>query len=93
MFCVIYKNDCYYCSNLCKSSSSHSSSLQKGLGLKNISHQIRKQIQGMYETKYPTEKQKRKHIGTEEELTKQDTDDSKIKYVRSDLMEKNNKKL
>ena len=50
-------------------------------------------MQGMYETKYPTEKQKRKHIGTEEELTKQDTDDSKIKYVRSDLMEKNNKKL
>ena len=27
-------------------------------------------------------------IRTEEELTKQDTDDSKIKYVRSDLMEK-----
>ena len=47
----------------------------------------------MYETKYPTEEQKRKYIRTEEELTKQDSDDSNIKYVRSDLMEENNKKL
>ena len=61
--------------------------VQKGLGLKNISS-VRKQMQGMYETKYPTEEQKRKYLRTEEELTKQDTDDSKIKYVRSDLMEK-----
>ena len=62
--------------------------VQKGLGLKNISHLVRKQTQDMYETKYPTEEQKRKYIRTEDELTKQDTDDSKIKYVRSDLMEK-----
>ena len=62
--------------------------VQKGLRLKNFSHLVRKQIQGMYETKYPTEKQKRKHIRTEEELSKQDTDDSKTKYIRSDLMEK-----
>ena len=67
--------------------------VQKGLGLKNISHLVRKQIQGMYETKYPTEEQKRKYIRTEEKLTKQDTDDSKIKYVHSDLMEKKNKNL
>ena len=62
--------------------------VQKGLGLKNISHLVRKQIQSMYETKYPEEEQKRKYIRTEEELTKQDTDNSKIKYVCSDLMEK-----
>ena len=67
--------------------------VQNRLGLKNISHLVRKQIQGMYETKYPTEEQKRKYIRTEEELTKQDSDDSNIKYVRSDLMEENNKKL
>ena len=36
--------------------------VEKGLGLKNISHLVRKQIQGMYETKYPTEEQKRKYI-------------------------------
>ena len=42
----------------------------------------------MYETKYPREEQKRKYIRTEEELTKQDADDSKIKYVHNDLMEK-----
>ena len=45
----------------------------------------------MYETKYPTEEQKRKYIRTEEELTKQDTYNSKIKYVRNDLI--NNNKL
>ena len=61
--------------------------VQKGLGLQNISHLVRKQIRGMYETKYPAEEQKRKYIRIEEELTKQDTDGSKIKYVRSDLME------
>ena len=42
----------------------------------------------MCDTKYPTEEQKRKYIRTEKELTKQDTDDSKITYVRSDLMQK-----
>ena len=62
--------------------------LQKRLGFKKTSHLVRKQIQGMYETKCPSEEQKRKYIRTEEEFTKQDTDDSKIKYVRSDLMEK-----
>ena len=61
---------------------------QKGSGLKNISHLVRKQIQDRSETKYPTEEQKRKYVRTEEELTKQNTDDSKIKYVRSDLIEK-----
>ena len=52
--------------------------VQKGLGLINIPHLFGKQIQDMYETKYPTEEQRRKSIRTEEELTKQDTDDSKI---------------
>ena len=61
---------------------------QKGLGLKNIYHLVRKQIQGMYETKYLTEEQKIKYVRTEEELTKQDTDDSKTKYVRSDFLGK-----
>ena len=42
----------------------------------------------MYEAKYPEEEQKRKYIRTEKELTKQDTDDSKTKYVSNDLMEK-----
>ena len=47
----------------------------------------------MYETKYSTEEQKTKYIRTEGELITEDTDVSKIKYVSSDLMEKNNKKL
>ena len=31
--------------------------VHKGLGLKNISHLVRKQIQGMCRTKYPEEEQ------------------------------------
>ena len=44
--------------------------VQNGLGLQNISHLLRKQIQGMYQTRHPTEEQKRKCMRTEEELTK-----------------------
>ena len=40
--------------------------VQKGLGLKNISHLVRKQMQGMHKTKYPADEQKRKYIRTEE---------------------------
>ena len=47
----------------------------------------------MYETKHPTEEHKRKYVKTEEEITKKDTDDSKFKYVRRYLMEKNDEKL
>ena len=40
-----------------------------------------------------TKKQKRKYIRTIQEISKKPTDDSKIKYVSSDLMEKIIKKL
>ena len=36
-------------------------------------------------------KRKRKYIRTKQEISKKPTDDSKIKYVRSDLMEKRTK--
>ena len=62
--------------------------VQNGLGLKNISHLLRKQIQGMYQTRYPTEEQKRKCMRTEEELTKKTTDSIKITYAGSDFMRK-----
>ena len=62
--------------------------VQKGLGIQNISDLVRKEIQGIYEDKYFTKKQKRKYIRTEQEISKKPTDDSKIKYVRSDLIEK-----
>ena len=60
--------------------------VQKGLGLKDNFHLVRKQIQGMYKTKYPTEKQKRKYTRNKKELAKQDTYNSKIKCVLSDLI-------
>ena len=62
--------------------------VQNGLGIKSISDLVRKNIQGIYETKDPTEEHKRKYIKTEQETSKEPTDYSKIKYVRSDLMEK-----
>ena len=43
--------------------------VQKSIRVKNISHLVKKQIQGMYETKYPTEEEKRKYTRTTEELT------------------------
>ena len=61
---------------------------KKGSGIQNNSDLVRKDIQGIYETKDFTKKQKRKYIRTEQETSKKPTDDSKIKYVRSDLTEK-----
>ena len=62
--------------------------VQKGLRIRNISELVRKEIQGIYETKDFTKKQKRKYIRTEQEISKKPTDDSKIKYVPSDLIER-----
>ena len=45
-------------------------------------------MQGIYETKNPTEEQVRKYKRSLKEINKELTDDSKFKYVRSDLMEK-----
>ena len=67
--------------------------VQKGLDIQNISDLVRKGIQGICETKDYTKMQKRKYIKTKQERSKKPTDDSKIKYVRSDLMEKIVKKL
>ena len=53
--------------------------VQKGLGIQNISDLVRKDIQGIYETKDFTKKQKRKYIRTEQEINKKPTDDSKKK--------------
>ena len=64
------------------------SDVQKGLDIQNISNLVRKDIEGIYETKDFTKKQKRKYIRTEQEISKKPTDDSKIKCFRSDLMEK-----
>ena len=62
--------------------------VQKELGLKNMPDLIKKEICGIFETKKPTEKQKRKYVRTESEITKKPADDSKYKYARKDLMEK-----
>ena len=42
--------------------------VQHGLHVKNISHLVRKEIQGIYENKYPTEEQIRKYKHSEKEL-------------------------
>ena len=49
--------------------------VQKGLGIQNISDLVRKDIQGIYETKDFTKKQKRKYIRTKQEISKNPIDD------------------
>ena len=61
--------------------------VQNRLGIKNISDLVRKNIQGIYETKNLTEVQVRKYKRSQKEISKEPTDDSKFKYARSDLME------
>ena len=63
--------------------------VQKGLVLKNMSDLVKKEICVIFETKNPTEEQKKKYIRTESEITEKPADNSKYKYARSDLMEKN----
>ena len=67
--------------------------VQNKLGIKNISDLVRKDIQGIFEITNPTKKQVRKYKRSQKEISKKATDDSKIKYARNDLMEKNNKKV
>ena len=60
--------------------------VQKGLGLKNTPDLVKKEMCDVFETKNPTEEQKKKYIRTEREITKKPADDSKYKYARSNLM-------
>ena len=61
--------------------------VQNRLGIKNISDLVRKNIQGIYEIKNPTEEQVRKYKRSQKERSKELTDDSKFKYACSGLME------
>ena len=61
---------------------------QDGLGVKNICDLLRKEICGIYESKDLTEKQKKKYIRSAYKITKESTDDHKMKYARSDIMER-----
>ena len=45
-------------------------------------------MQGIYVTRNPTEEQVRKYKRSQKEISRKSTDDSRTKYVRSDLMEK-----
>ena len=58
--------------------------VQKGLGVKNMSDLVRKEIHGIFETKTPTEEQIRKYKRSEKEIDKESK--SNFKYDRSDLM-------
>ena len=61
--------------------------VQKVFGLKNMPDFVKKEICGIFETKNPTEEQKKKHIRSGMDITKKPADDSKCNYARSDLME------
>ena len=60
--------------------------VQNGLGEKNISDLVRKEIHGIFETKNPTEEQVKKYKRAEKELDRECNSNSK--FSRSDLIEK-----
>ena len=62
--------------------------IQNGLGLTNMSDLVRKEIHGIFSTDKPTNKQIKEYKRSLQELTKCPMDDSKIKYVCSDLIER-----
>ena len=61
--------------------------VQDGLGVKNMSDLLRKEMCGIYELKDLTEEQKTKYIRSEYEITKESTNSHKNKYARSDIIE------
>ena len=62
--------------------------IQNGLGLKNMSDLVRKEIHGIFSTDKPMSKQIKEYKRSLQELTKCPMDDSEIKYVCSDLIER-----
>ena len=64
------------------------SDVEKGLGIKNISDLLRKEMCGIFETKNLTEEQKRKYITTRKETNNEIRNDYKFKFARSDIMER-----
>ena len=62
--------------------------VQNRLCLKNMSDLVRKEIQGIFETKKPTPEQIRKYKSSEKEIEDDPESNFKIKYVCNDLMEK-----
>ena len=62
--------------------------VQQGLGLKNMSDLVRKEIMGIRGTNMLTTKQTRKYKRSLKEITKEPMDNSKYMYVRNDLVEK-----
>ena len=53
--------------------------VRKGLGLKNVTDLVKKEICVIFGTKKPTKEQKKKYIRTKSEITKKPADDSKYK--------------
>ena len=58
--------------------------VQEGIGVKNMSDLVRKEIRGIFRTKNPTKDQIRKYKRHEKELDHNST--ATFMYVRSDLM-------
>ena len=66
------------------------SDVQNGLGIKNISDVLRKEIQAIYQTQNPAKEQIKKHKRSKAEIdTKNVHPSNLIKYARSDIEKKN----
>ena len=57
--------------------------VQTRLGFKNMPDLLRKEICGIFETKSPTEEQKKKYIKTESEITKKLAEDSTLDSIKN----------
>ena len=62
--------------------------VQNGLGIKNISDLVRKEICSIFETKNPAKKKIKKYKRTQKEIDRESNSSFKIKYARNDLMKK-----
>ena len=58
--------------------------IQEGIGVKNMSDLVRKEIRGTFRTKNPTKDQTRKYKRREKELNPNST--ATFVYVRNDIM-------
>ena len=58
--------------------------VKDGLGIKNIYDSLRREIQGIFETKKVAKEQKRQYVKTKNEINK-DIKNSKYTYVRNDI--------
>ena len=76
---VIKNNENYFCVRM--------KDAQDGLGIKNICDSLRREIQGIFETKKLTKEQKKEYVRSRNQTNK-DLKNSQYTYAKNDIAEK-----